>query len=93
MDFKSFPVSKKGFDSILVVVDRLGKRPISMPCFKTTTARDLAKLFITHIWRYYGPPDTIVSDRGPQFISSFWKEFCSILGTKLKAIDSRATSD
>jgi hypothetical protein len=25
-----------------------------------------------------------VSDRGPQFISSFWKEFCDVLGTKLK---------
>jgi hypothetical protein len=25
-----------------------------------------------------------VSDRGPQFISSFWNEFCSILGIKLK---------
>jgi len=84
MDFKSFPTSKRGYDAILVIVDRLGKRPISVPCHKTTTARDLAMLFVTHIWRYYGPPDTIVSDRGPQFISSFWKEFCSILGIKLK---------
>ena len=25
-----------------------------------------------------------MSDRGPQFISSFWKEFCDVLGTKLK---------
>ena len=84
MDFKSFPPSKRGFDSILVVVDRLGKRPVSVPYYKTTTARELATLFIKHIWRHYGPPDTIVSDRGPQFISSFWKEFCDVLGTKLK---------
>ena len=84
MDFKSFPASKRGFDAILVVVDRLGKRPISVPCHKTTTAKDLATLFINHVWRYYGPPDSIVSDRGPQFISSFWKEFCNILGVKVK---------
>jgi len=84
MDFKSFPPSKRGYNSILVVVDRLGKRPISVPCHKTTTARELAALFINHVWRHYGPPDTIVSDRGPQFISSFWKEFCSILGIRLK---------
>lgn len=71
IDFKSFPPSKRSFDSILVVVDRLGKRPVSIPCYKTTTARELAALFIKHIWRHYGPPDTIVSDRGPQFISSF----------------------
>lgn len=84
MDFKSFPVSKRGFDCLLVVVDRLGKRPISIPCHKTIDARGLAELFIPYIWRYYGPPDTIVSDRGPQFISAFWNEFCKILGVKLK---------
>ena len=89
MDFKSFPPSKRGFDSILVVVDRLGKRPISVLCYKTTTARELATLFIKHIWRHYGPPDTIVSDRGPQFISSFWKEFCDVLGTKLKLLTAK----
>jgi transposase InsO family protein len=84
MDFKSFPKSKNGFDAILVVVDRLGKRPISVPCYKTANAKNLAAMFIEHVWRYYGPPDTIVSDRGPQFISSFWNEFCTILGIKLK---------
>jgi len=84
MDFKSCPPSRKGFDAVLVIVDRLGKRPISIPCHKTTTARDLAKLFIANVYRYYGPPETIVSDRGPQFISDFWDEVCHILGIKLK---------
>ena len=84
IDFKSFLASKRGFNTILVVVDQLGKQPISTPCHKTTTARDLATLFINHVWQYYGPPDSIVSDQGPQFISSFWKEFCNILGIKLK---------
>lgn len=31
-----------------------------------------------------GPPSTIVSDRGPQFVSAFWDEFCRMLGVKLK---------
>ena len=44
----------------------------------------MASLFIYHIWRYFGLPDSIVSDRGPQFISAFWTEFCRLLGTKLK---------
>jgi hypothetical protein len=86
MDFKSFPPSKSGYNSILVVIDRLGKRLISVPCHKTITARELAALFINYVWRYYGPPDIIVSDRRPQFISSFWKEFCNILGIKLKLL-------
>jgi transposase InsO family protein len=84
MDFKSFPPDKAGYNMIFVVVDRLSKRAYSIPCYKTVTARDMVRLFIMYIWRTHGPPDTIVSDRGPQFISAFWTEFCRILGTKLK---------
>ena len=84
MDFKSFPKDKFGHDMIFVVVDQLGKRAYSLPCFKTTTAKDMAQLYITNIWRTHGAPDTAVSDQGPQFISEFWNEFCQILGIKLK---------
>jgi transposase InsO family protein len=84
MDFKSFPKDRNGYNTILVVVDRLSKQPVSLPCYKTTTSRDLAHMFIAHVWRYYGAPDSIVSDRGPQFISDFWDEFCKILGVKIK---------
>lgn len=84
MDFKSFPKSKAGNDAILVFVDRLGKRPISIPCKKTATARDLARMFIKYIYRYYGAPETIVSDRGPQFVSNFWDQFCQNIGVKIK---------
>jgi transposase InsO family protein len=84
MDFKSFPKDRFGNDMIYVVIDRLGKRAYSIPCNKTITAKGMAKLFISHVWRTHGPPDSIVSDRGPQFISEFWNEFCRILGIKLK---------
>jgi hypothetical protein len=57
--------NKGGFDTILVFVDWLGKRLILIPCYKTSTARELAHYFITYIWRYYRPPDSIVSDYGP----------------------------
>jgi transposase InsO family protein len=84
MDFKSFPKDENGFDTVYVVIDRLGKRAYSIPCHKTTTAKDMARLFISNIYRTHGPPDIIVSDRGPQFISEFWAELCRILGIKLK---------
>jgi transposase InsO family protein len=44
----------------------------------------MARLYIDAIFRHKGPPESIVSDRGPQFVSHFWKEFCRILGIKLK---------
>ena len=84
MDFKEMPKDKHGFDSVFVVIDRLSKEPITTPCHKTATAEDMARMFITNVYRHKGAPETIVSDRGPQFISKFWKEFCRILGIQLK---------
>ena len=68
----------------MLLVDCFGKRPISIPCYKTITAKEAARLYIQYPYRIYGPLDTIVSDRGPQFISAFWDEFTRILGIKLK---------
>jgi transposase InsO family protein len=84
IDFKSFPHNKNGYNAILVVIDRLSKQAFSLPYFKTTTTKDIAELYIQYIYYTKGVPDTIISDRGPQFISDFWREFCQILGVKLK---------
>lgn len=84
MDFKSAPKDKHGFDNIYVVIDRLSKQAVSIPCHKEVTAEGMARLFIRYIYSYFGPPDSIVSDRGPQFISRFWKEFCRILGVDIR---------
>jgi transposase InsO family protein len=69
---------------VAIFVDRLGKRPITIPIQDTITARELAPLFLLHVIRHVGIPETIVSDRGPQFISDFWNEFCKRISTKLK---------
>jgi transposase InsO family protein len=84
MDFKEMPLDKKGMNMVCVFVDRLSKRPVTVPCNKSIDARVMAQLYLVYVHRYYGPATTIVSDRGPQFISAFWDEFCRLLGTKLK---------
>ena len=84
MDFKSFPPDKKGYDNAFVVVDRLSKRCFSLPCHKTTTAEQAADMYYRYIWRVYGPPRSIVSDRGPQFVSAFMNELCRLMGIKQK---------
>jgi transposase InsO family protein len=84
IDFHELPRDRNGYDTVMIMVDRFGKRCISIPCKKTTDAKEAAKLYIQYPYRIYGPPDTIVSDRGPQFISAFWDEFTRILGIKLK---------
>jgi hypothetical protein len=44
MDFMTYPQDKSGYDTVFVVVDRFSKIPVSIPCYKTITARDLAAL-------------------------------------------------
>jgi hypothetical protein len=62
MDFHELLKDRHGYDTVFVNVDRLGKRVISIPCEKTITTEEAARLYITHIYRIYGPLDTIVSD-------------------------------
>ena len=79
MDFiTDLPVSNT-FDSIFVVKDRLSKQAHFIPTNKTITGSQTADLFIKEIFRLHGSPRSIVSDRGPQFISAFWKRFSELL--------------
>jgi transposase InsO family protein len=71
---------------VVIFIDRLGKCPITIPVRDTVMAKELAPLFLTHVVRQVGIPETIVSDRGPQFVSDFWSEFCKRIGTKLKLL-------
>jgi hypothetical protein len=64
-------VDKEGYDMVFVVIDRLSKQTISLPYYKIVISENMAWLYISAIYRYKGPPESIVSDRGPQFISSF----------------------
>ena len=50
IDFKSMPKDKAGYDNIFVVIDRLSKQAVSIPCHKTITAKDMAWLYIVFIY-------------------------------------------
>jgi hypothetical protein len=56
---------------MLMVINRLLKKSVFIPCYKTTTVKEIAFLFIYYIWRYFGPSDSIISNCKPQFISDF----------------------
>ena len=63
------------YDSILVVMDRFTKMARYIPVTATIGAAELAEVFINTIFKDYGTPTGITSDRGPQFTSSFWGSF------------------
>lgn len=79
----SLPVTRVGYDAILVVVDKLTKMSIFIPTHTTVTAEKLSELVFNNVVRYHGVPSIIVSDRDSKFTSKFWRSLWGQLGTKL----------
>jgi hypothetical protein len=75
--------TKKGRDSIFVVVDRFSKMAHSIPCHKIDDARSIVELFFHEIIRLHGVPHRIVSNRDAMFLSHFRRSLWNKLGTKV----------
>ena len=76
------PISN-GHDSILAVVDHgLTKGVILIPCSKTLTADQCAKLLLDNVYKRFGLMDKIISDRGPQFAAKSFLELLKLLKIK-----------
>jgi len=85
MDFVvGLPRSPRGRDTIWVVVDRLSKVAHFIPIRSTSTAGDLAPIYMREIVRLHGVPRTIVSDRDAKFVSKLWDSLQKALGTTLR---------
>jgi hypothetical protein len=76
MDFVMGLPRSNGCNAIWVVVDHLTKEQHLVPCRTDVDAKEIANLFIAHIFRLHGLPLTIISNRGPQFTALFWKHLC-----------------
>jgi transposase InsO family protein len=53
-----------------------------IPCNETTDAPQFARMFLDHVIRLHGLPDSLVTDRGSIFTSRFWKCLSQLLGIK-----------
>ena len=83
MDFIEHLPPSNGFDSILVIVDRLTKQGIFIPTYNTITSPQLAELFVLHVFSKHGVPNHGTSDRGPEFVSHFFRSLGKALDMKL----------
>ena len=80
LDFVGELLESEGYNAILVITDWFTKTQYYIPARTTWTSEDMANAYICHIWKHYGLPKHITSDRGPQFASEFWKEINQKLG-------------
>ncbi|KAI2667413.1 Transposon Tf2-6 polyprotein [Labeo rohita] len=72
-----------GYTTILTVVDRFSKGCRLIPLSKLPTAMETAEVLCNWVFRFYGLPEDIVSNRGPQFSSRLWSSFFHLLGVNV----------
>ena len=83
MDFiVKLPLSD-GYDSVLTVTDHdCTKAVILIPCNESITAEGVAKLYLEHVFKRVGLPNTFIHDRDTRFMSSFAVKMCQALDIK-----------
>jgi len=80
MDFITDLPKSEGYDTILVVIDRLTKRSHFIPSSKELDVRQFANLFMKEIVRLHRLPHDIMTDRVTLFTSDLGKETTGKLG-------------
>lgn len=76
--------TSSSFDAVLVVVDRLTKMAHFVPCNSNLNSQTFARLYRDSIFRLHGLPESVVSDRGSIFTSSFTMELSKILSIRTR---------
>ena len=74
----------KGYNSILVVCDRFSKMFHFVAIIEKMMVERLARLFRDNVWKLYGLPESVISDRGPQFAAGLTRELNKMLGIETK---------
>jgi hypothetical protein len=78
MDFITGLLISEGCLNMVILTDWLSKGVVA-DGLEDIKAKTVAKWFLCKYYRHYYLPDAIVSDRGTQFMSAFWKRLCDML--------------
>src|SRR6266436_2914389 len=73
----------KGYNAVLMVVDRLSKQIHAIPTITSLDSARVAQLFLEHIWCHHRLLEEVISDHRSAFISNFSHELTALLGVKL----------
>ena len=81
MDLITQLPNSNGHDAILTIVDHgCTRATLFLPCTTNITREGIAKLYLDNVYRWFGIPSKIISDRDPRFTSHFSTSLCQCLG-------------
>jgi transposase InsO family protein len=78
------PVTENAYDSILVIVDRFTKYALMIPFRRDYTTVQLAQVIKDRLFRHFGLPKSIISDRDKLFTSNYWATLMAEIGIQRK---------
>ena len=81
--FFGLPPDPQHNTGVAVFVDRLSKMVHMAPCRPQITGKETAVLFLDHVFKLHGLPESIISDRDPRFTAAFWQHVFARLGTQV----------
>jgi hypothetical protein len=85
MDFVGgFPMSRKGNDYLYVVLDRVNKMCVLIPCKNQVMTEHTTQMFFENVWVHFGLPTSIVYDQDSRFMGKFWSILWELMDTKIK---------
>ena len=73
-----------GKNTILVVCDRLSKITHFVATTERILAEGLARLFRDNMWKLHRFPESVISNRGPQFAVELTKKLNRMLGIEMR---------
>ena len=72
------------YDAILVVCNCFSKMVHFIATTEKTSVEGFAKLFQDHVWKLYRLPESIILDRGVQFVAGIMRKLNNLLGIQMK---------
>lgn len=76
-----YPKTRFGNTQLLVILDQLTKYPILLPLRQANSALTI-ELLEKHVFSVFNVPESILTDRGTQFMSSMFQEFLKLYGVR-----------
>ncbi|EKD02338.1 polyprotein [Trichosporon asahii var. asahii CBS 8904] len=70
------------FTAVMVVIDRMSKRIVLTPTHDTLNASSIVQLMFDNVFKYFGLPSCIISDRDSRLTSDLWRSLMKYLGVQ-----------